>query len=156
MNWNKATKKVSCYLASGWFNDFQEECRQDIINALNTAEITYFSPKDEVIVSQNADTAEQKHVFRTDLESILNCDFIIVNTAGKDLGTIFEAGYAFAYNKPIIYYFKAPKNVNFNIMLAQSGVAVAQNPEELANILNILKENNFDYSKLPVYKGVVE
>ena len=34
------TKPVTCYLASGWFNNFQEECRQDILKALN--EVRYF------------------------------------------------------------------------------------------------------------------
>jgi nucleoside 2-deoxyribosyltransferase len=86
----------------------------------------------------------------------LNCDFVIVNTAGKDLGTIFEAGFSYAYKKPIIYYFKAPDGVNFNLMLAHSGVAVAKNKQQLIDILNQLKNNEFDFSKLEKYKGNIE
>lgn len=118
--------------------------------------ISYFSPKDEVLVDLNSSKEDQRKAFEADINFILNCDFVIVNTAGKDLGTIFEAGFSYAFKKPIIYYFKAPKGVNFNLMLANSGVAVAQSYEELVNVLNKLVENNFDFNKLEKYEGNIE
>ena len=93
---------------------------------------------------------------KNDVNFILSCDFVIVNTAGKDLGTIFEAGFSYAFKKPIIYYFKAPDGVNFNLMLANSGVAVAKNKQQLIDILNTLKSNNFDFEKLERYEGNIE
>ena len=48
MKWHNATKPVTVYLASGWFNAAQEEARQDILRVLNENKISYFSPKDEV------------------------------------------------------------------------------------------------------------
>lgn len=156
MKYLNTKKPVTCYLASGWFNEFQEECRQDILSALEECEISYFSPKDEILISQNSTEDEQKKAFNADIDFILTCDFIIVNTAGKDLGTIFEAGFSYAYKKPIIYYFKAPDGVNFNLMLAHSGAAVVKNKEQLVDILNKLKNNNFDFTALEKYKGSVE
>lgn len=156
MKINHATKHVTCYLASGWFNEFQEECRQDILSALDQVDISYFSPKDEILVNPTASQEEQAKVFAADIEAILDCDFIIVNTAGKDLGTIFEAGYAYAHKKPIVYYFKAPKDVKFNMMLSHSGVAVAQNKEELVEILRKIVYSDCNFKSLPKYEGSVE
>jgi nucleoside 2-deoxyribosyltransferase len=126
------------------------------LQALEETEISYFSPKDEVLVNTNSTEEEQKKAFNADIGFIFNCDFVIVNTAGKDLGTIFEAGFSYAYKKPIIYYFKAPDGVNFNLMLAHSGTAVAKNKQQLIDILNQLKNNEFDFSKLAKYKGNIE
>lgn len=109
-----------------------------------------------MLVNPNSTEEEQQKAFDADIGFILNCDFVIVNTAGKDLGTIFEAGFSYAYKKPIIYYFKAPDGVNFNLMLAHSGVAVAKNKQQLVDILNQLKNNEFNFSKLEKYKGNIE
>ncbi len=126
------------------------------MQALEETEISYFSPKDEVLVDLNSTKEEQRKAFEADVNFILLCDFVIVNTAGKDLGTIFEAGFSYAFKKPIIYYFKAPDGVNFNLMLANSGVAVAKNKQQLIDILNTLKSNNFDFDKLERYEGNIE
>lgn len=126
------------------------------MQALEETEISYFSPKDEVLVDLNSTKEEQRKAFEADVNFILSCDFVIVNTAGKDLGTIFEAGFSYAFKKPIIYYFKAPDGVNFNLMLANSGVAVAKNKQQLIDILNTLKSNSFDFDKLERYEGNIE
>jgi len=57
------------------------------------------------------------------------CDIVIASTEGKDMGTLFECGYAFAKNKPVVYY--APNIHKFNLMLAKSARAVALTPDSL-------------------------
>lgn len=156
MKWLSTTKPVTCYLASGWFNDIEEESRQDILKALEDNGISYFSPKDEVLVSNINSIEEQRKAFEADANSILRCDFVIASTAGKDMGTIWESGFSYANKVPVIYYFKAPKGTNFNLMLAHSAYAVAQSPEELDSILKKLIKSGFDFSKPINYEGAIE
>ena len=44
-------------------------------------------------------------------------------TNGKDMGTLFECGYAFANKIPLIYFAEGLDG-QFNLMLARSAVAV--------------------------------
>lgn len=156
MKWLNATKKVTCYLASGWFNDAEEEARQDILKVLNDNGVSYFSPKDEVLIKKDASQEEQKDAFKADTESIKNCDFIIASTVGKDMGTLTEIGMSYAWGVPIIIYFPNTQNLPVNLMLAQSAYAVASSKEELDSILKSLIENSFDFSKKIVFKGSIE
>ena len=156
MKWLTATKPVTCYLASGWFNEAEESARQQMLNALNKCEISYFSPKDEVLVKPTASKEEQKAAFKADTESIKNADFVIASTVGKDMGTLMEMGMAYSWSVPTIVYFPAPKGTPCNLMIAQSAYAVAQSEEELISILEQLKKNNFDFSKPIAYEGQIE
>ena len=62
---------------------------------------------------------------------------MIVNTRDKDIGTIWEAGFAYANNVPIIYFCQGlPPGAKFNLMLARSGVKVCTSYEELENYLD--------------------
>ena len=53
-------------------------------------------------------------------------------TDGKDMGTIWEAGYAFGINKPIIYFAETLGNGQFNLMLARSGNVVYQDMADIS------------------------
>ena len=48
------------------------------------------------------------------------------------MGTIWEAGYAFGINKPIIYFAETLGNGQFNLMLARSGNVVYQNMADIS------------------------
>lgn len=156
MKWHNATKPVTVYLASGWFNAAQEEARQDILRVLNENKISYFSPKDEVEVKLNATPEERKAAFKADTESIRSCDFMIASTVGKDMGTLMEMGMAYAWNIPTIVYFPAPKGTPCNLMIAESAYAVAQSDKELDGIIKKLKENKFDFSNRLDWNGTIE
>lgn len=156
MKWHNATKPVTVYLASGWFNAAQEEARQDILRVLNENKISYFSPKDEVEVELNATSEERKAAFKADTESIRSCDFMIASTVGKDMGTLMEMGMAYAWNIPTIVYFPAPKGTPCNLMIAESAYAVAQSDKELDMIIKKLKENKFDFSNRLDWNGTIE
>ena len=156
MKWHNATKPVTVYLASGWFNAAQEEARQDILRVLNDNKISYFSPKDEVEVELNATSEERKAAFKADTESIRSCDFMIASTVGKDMGTLMEMGMAYAWNIPTIVYFPAPKGTPCNLMIAESAYAVAQSDKELDMIIKKLKENKFDFSNRLDWNGTIE
>lgn len=150
-----AKRLVTCYLASGWFNEAEESARQDLLKVLNENGISYFSPKDEIEIKPNATQKEQKEAFDADVNFIKECDFVIASTVGKDTGTLFELGYAYANGIPSIIYFPNDKNLPVNIMLAQSAYAVASTYGQLDNVLKELANNKFDFSKRKLYEGNV-
>lgn len=156
MKWLNEKKYVTVYLASGWFNPPQESARQDILKVLNNNQISYFSPKDEVLVKPDASKEERKAAFDADTQIIKKCDFVIASTVGKDMGTLMEMGMAYAWETPFIVYFPNPDNLPVNLMIAESAYAVAGSVEELDAIVKKLKENNFDFSKRLEYNGNIE
>lgn len=147
---------ASAYLASGWFNETEENARQDILEVLNKTQMNYFSPKDEVLVKPDATKEEQRAAFKADTESIREATFMIMSTVGKDIGTLFEGGMAYAWNIPTIVYFPAPKGTPCNLMLAQSAYAVAQTKEDLEKIVNKIIDNEFDFSKKIEWEGDIQ
>ena len=145
-------KNYDCYIASGWFNPEQAKDLEDIKAALDELNIKYFSPKDEVLVNPTEGPEAQEKAFQANTVNITNGVFIIVNTRDKDLGTIFEAGYAYASGVPIIYYCEGLRGM-FNLMLGRSGRAVATNIEELKeHVTGIMSDNNYYVE----YDGTIE
>ena len=71
----------------------------------------------------------------------MTSNFLLVNTRDKDIGTIWEAGFAFAHQKPIVYFCAGlPEGAKFNLMLARSGVKVCTSFEDLEDYLNRCNE----------------
>ena len=92
-----------CYIASGWFNENQARDLENIKSALDELGVNYFSPKDEIVAKPDASPEEQEMIFKGNVDAITGGDFVVCNTRDKDLGTIFEAGFSYASNVPIIY-----------------------------------------------------
>ena len=84
---------------------------------------------------------------------ILNADLVLVIYDRKDTGTIWEAGCAYAYHKPILYYAETLGDKPFNLMLAKTG-NVARNMDELLEKLN--DEHTFDFKRVYDYEGEIE
>lgn len=155
-----------CYLSSGWFKDktvgstdvnAQERTRLTVYSALAKHKINIFSPKDEAVVGEPGAPLGKK-ILDANVEAIDNATFCIVNTEGKDMGTLFEAGYAYAKKVPIIYYWEhSNPEDKFNLMLAFSGVVVCSDEKELNEFLDLLVKENFDFSKCEKeFEGNVE
>jgi len=144
--------KYDCYIASGWFNPQQENDLENIKAVLSFLKILYFSPKDECIAAPNSDSKWKEKVFSGNINAIKKSKFIIANTRDKDMGTVFECGIAYAFNIPIIYYCEGLKG-DFNLMLSQSGIAVATSTEELEKHV---KEFKKDSSYKKKYQGTIE
>lgn len=120
---------TNVYIASGWFNDRQALDLKFIKSVLNTNKIKYYSPKDHTPKVNFKKSSDRSLVFTSNLIEIGKADWVIVNTRDKDMGTIFEAGYAFAINTPMLYLaidLEGP----FNLMLAESGKLVATTRDE--------------------------
>ena len=130
---------MKIYLASGWFNPVQAEeltCLEKIFD--NRSEFfDLSSPRRIFVCPPGAPKSVQDETFYGNLRHIQQSDFLLVNTRDKDIGTIWEAGYAHAYGKPIVYFCAGlPEGAKFNLMLARSGIKVCTSFEELEDYLD--------------------
>lgn len=125
-------RKYSLYFASPFFNPEQVEREERLKAHLRGLGFEVFSPKENTHLQKDADTAAQELTFQQNLDGIKNTDAVFAITDGKDMGTIWEAGYAFGIKKPIIYYAETLGNGQFNLMLARSGNVVYQSQDAIS------------------------
>ena len=152
-------KKV--YFASPWFNPEQAEREERVKGKLRELGFYVWSPKDNCVCSPIASEELRQKVFSDNVENIKSSDIIFAITDGKDMGTIWEAGFASGYNagagenhKPItiVYYCETlGPNGQFNLMLAQSGNIVITRFEDLDKLPELI-----DKGEELAYAGIVE
>lgn len=141
----------SLYFASPFFTTKQIEREERLKAKLRELKFDVWSPKEMCILKKDASIIEQIEVFNGNLAAMNKVDGVFVVTDDKDIGTIWEAGYAYALKKPIIYYCETLGNNVFNVMLARSGRLVITKFEDInADKIKIVDEQNFDY------KGCIE
>ena len=135
------TKMYDVYLAGPFFNEHQIEVIAGIEDLMDSFHISYFSPRWCGMIDDKTTDIEKQAIFYKDIESIQNSRYVFAITDGKDMGTLFECGYAFANNVPIVYIaldLKGP----FNLMLAKSALRVIRSMDELKKMLyESVKEN---------------
>lgn len=117
---------MKLYLASPFFTEEQVEREERLKAKLRGLGITVLSPKEFCFCPPDASDELREKTFKDNLKHIEEADAIFAITNGKDMGTIFEAGYAYGINKPIIYFCERLSG-QFNLMLAQSGSVVLTN-----------------------------
>lgn len=144
----QTTKKQNCYVAAPFFNPDQITRVALVETLLEKHGLTYFSPRKQSAIGPISSPEVRKKSFEMNIEGIETSDFVIAITDGKDMGTIFEAGHAFASGIPVIYVaFTLGKDGLFNLMLAESGKAACRTIEELESA--ILGEQIY-------YEGLIE
>lgn len=130
-------KKI--YLASGWFNPTQdaELTQLEKIFDDRSEHFNLASPRRIFVCPPDAPKSVQDETFSGNLHHIETADFLVVNTRDKDIGTIWEAGYAYCMKVPIIYFCAGlPEGAKFNLMLARSGVKVCTSFDQLEEYLD--------------------
>lgn len=133
---------MKLYLASGWFSPAQDEqlTKLEAIFDNRNDWIELFSPRREFVCPPDATLDVQEKTFQGNIDHIRNADFCLVNTSFRDIGTLFEAGSAYAYGTPIVYFCEGlPPNANFNLMLSRSGIKVCTSFEQLVDYLDRCK-----------------
>lgn len=155
-------ENMKVYFASPWFNAEQAEREERVKNKLRELGFDIWSPKENCVCPPNASKKTRQHVFNENCASIISCDIVFAITDGKDMGTIWEAGFAYGYNclkrafevKPtiVVYYCETlGPNGQFNLMLAQSGDIVITNFEDLDKLPDLIsKGKGFNYA------GIIE
>ena len=144
---------MKIYLASGWFNDEQMHVCTSLENFLDGLNFDVFKPRlESKITSINPTIEERKITFKGNITNIDCADIVVANVTFKDTGVHFEIGYAYAKNKPIIFYKQDTDGKPFNLMLAQaSNYAPASNLAELYDRLN-----DFQSGVTSDYQGTIE
>jgi nucleoside 2-deoxyribosyltransferase len=128
----KEGKKHHVYIAAPFFNPDQITRVALVETLLEKHGFTYFSPRKQSAIGPISSPEVRKKSFEMNVKGIEGAEFLIAITDGKDMGTIFEAGHAFASKIPVIYVaFTLGKDGMFNLMLAESGVAACRTVEEL-------------------------
>lgn len=114
------------YLAAGFFNDRQNEALQQVIDVCETFDLKTYEPRrDSVQIGKNPTEEERQLNFDMNLDAILKSRFVIASTEGKDMGTIFEVGFAYANHIPVFGFAPfLPEGAAFNLMLANSMLEV--------------------------------
>ena len=141
-------KKHHFYLASPFFNPDQITRVALVETLLEKHGYTYFSPRKQSAIGSIADPEVRKEAFKKNVDGIEEAEAIIAITDGKDVGTIFEAGYAYGKNIPIIYVaFTLGKDGQFNLMLSESAKSTSTTIEDLEK--SILGEEIY-------YMGLIE
>jgi len=124
---------MRAYIAGPWFTPEQMELLEAVKTTVLKSGVPYFSPKDENMYTPGETSAID--VLLGNCNAIDSCNLLVVITNGKDVGTMWEAGYAFANDKPIIYvWIGREPGQKFNLMLAASG-AVAYTLPELSQLV---------------------
>lgn len=119
-----SSKKYDFYLASPFFNDEQIKREETIKKTLRGYGFSVYAPREHGIVGSLASQEAVTSTFNSNVEAIDNSKMVLAITDGKDMGTIWEAGYAYGKNIPIVYYAETLGNNPFNIMLSESGVGI--------------------------------
>lgn len=130
----KDTFEYNLYFASPFFRPEQVEREEALKHRLRKA-FTVYSPKESCFLPPNASPEDRKKVFDDNCNAIKSSLAVFAVTDDKDMGTIWEAGYAYGIGRPVIYYAETLGNNQFNLMLAQSGKKVITGRNEAINQL---------------------
>ena len=153
-------KNMKVYFASPWFNPDQAEREERVKGRLRELGFNVWSPKENSSLSPITDPVIREKIFSANVENIENCDILFAITDGKDMGTIWEAGYVNGLNaavypskrKIVIYYCETlGPNGQFNLMLAQSGNITITKFEDLDKLPELIEKNEG-----LAYAGIVE
>jgi nucleoside 2-deoxyribosyltransferase len=153
-------RKIKVYLAGGWFDEFQESALsklEDILFNMFSDKFDTYSPRKEIVLEGHEGINVQDLVFNENCKHIKEADLVIASTVGKDMGTIWETGFAYANSIPIVYTLFDSRilNAKFNLMLAASGIAAFTSLEDFINFIDEIDINNLNnISKR--YNGEVE
>lgn len=138
---------MKIYTAYGWFSPNMIVAADDIDDVINELSLrkNTFMPRHDTAKYFGENGPDWDGVFNANVTHINNAQLIIASTVDKDMGTIWECGYAASKGVPIIYYnpFMESRE-QFNLMLAKSGLGVCVNKEELRDFLKNLTKYSFN------------
>ena len=132
------------YLASPFFKDSQIQREEIVKMVLREHGYKVYSPKENGVLTPDATDEVRTKIFKENCEAIQKSHRILAITDEKDIGTIWEAGYAYGIGKEIVYYAETLGNNPFNVMLGKSGIGIFTNYNVLgeAAYSNIFNNKN--------------
>lgn len=147
------TGNLKVYLAGPFFNDEQINRINFIEDLLDSYNFDIFSPRQASLIKPGCTEDDMRKTFYGNTTNIDNADFVLAILDGNDTGTMFECGYAYAKNKPVLYFNETRnKNKGPNLMLAMSTefpyLIDNTAKDQLKNILIKLNKFGLDYTKI--------
>ena len=130
------------YLASPFFKDSQIQREEAVKNALRNEGYTVYSPRENGILTPDATDEVRTKIFKENCEAIQKSHRILAITDEKDIGTIWEAGYAYGIGKEVVYYAETLGNNPFNVMLGKSGIGIFTKYKDLVEAASSNMFNN--------------
>lgn len=130
------------YLASPFFKDSQIRREDEVKNILRYNGYTVYSPKENGVLTPDATDEVRTKTFKENCEAIQKSHRILAITDEKDIGTIWEAGYAYGIGKEVVYYAETLGNNPFNVMLGKSGIGIFTNHNDLIEAAKTGSFNN--------------
>lgn len=130
---------MKIYLAGPFFTDKQKDIVSQVERIIKHNGFEVYSPMKECIFEKGV--TKPADIFDDNVKQIDVADAVIVITDGKDVGTLFEAGFAYGKGSPIIYAWFDSNGAKFNIMLKESAAAIALSYTHLDYTLNRLSKD---------------
>lgn len=113
--------RIKVYLAGPFFNEEQIERINYIEDLLDEYGFDIFSPRQASRIKPGCSKEDMVKTFEGNTTNIDNADFVLAVLDGNDTGTMFECGYAYAKNIPVLYFNETrPADKGPNLMLAMS------------------------------------
>lgn len=130
------------YLASPFFKDSQIQREEAVKNLLRNEGYTVYSPRENGVLTPDATDEVRTKIFKENCEAIQKSHRILAITDEKDIGTIWEAGYAYGIGKEVVYYAETLGNNPFNVMLGKSGIGIFTRYSDLMDAASTNMFNN--------------
>lgn len=141
--------KLKCYAAGPFFNPLQLASMQEIEGVLEVFDgLDIFKPRDgaasarklNVMIGAGKDPSAdvRRAVFADNINNIDSADFVVALVDDRDVGTIFEMGYACRAGVPVISY--TAKGYGMNLMLAESVLAHCKGAQQLHDAVALFLE----------------
>ena len=130
------------YLASPFFKDTQIQREEAVKNSLRYNGYTVYSPRENGILTPDATDEVRTKIFKENCEAIQKSHRILAITDEKDIGTIWEAGYAYGIGKEVVYYAETLGDNPFNVMLGKSGIGIFTKYNDLVEAASANMFNN--------------
>lgn len=141
--------KKLIYLASPFFSAEHVDRIERVEEVLfNQKDYKTFSPRKEIVLVPDSSEEDRNHAFNENVRNLDNCDLVVCITDGKDIGTIWEAGYAFGKGKKILYFCETLGGNPFNVMLAKSAYGIATSIEQLKEMFETGNLHNYYEGKI--------
>ncbi len=145
-------KKHYAYCGGGWFSDRQVKTLDSMEEILKR----YFSvhcPREIKCNKEELTFDSSDKILKINCDEIEKANVVFISTEDKDLGSIWEFGYSYAKNKPIVCVnYSLPDDAKFNVMLASSCIAIARNEVQLIDICDIIEKTGIKSFDLLKYK----
>ncbi|RLC34377.1 MAG: nucleoside 2-deoxyribosyltransferase [Candidatus Nealsonbacteria bacterium] len=125
---------MKIYLASPFFNDDQKGVVKKLETILEDCGHEVYSPsRDGGILERFAPKSKRVKILSENIGAIRWADYVIGVIDGRDIGTIWEMGYAYGIGKKVIGY--TSEGYDMNVMLTETVCSFVKSNEDLLSVL---------------------